>query len=80
MMWLAGTGVRVDLVGLLEQPLDQLDAVRDRLLRAAGLLDVEGVQLRRRRARLSCSSMPLIWLVSQPRPTTITEAKLGCRA
>ena len=45
-MWLAETGVRCDPVGFLEQPLDQLDAVRHRLPRAAGLLDVEGVELR----------------------------------
>ncbi len=28
----------------------------------------------------SCSIRPLIWLVSQPRPTTITDAKFACRA
>ena len=45
-MWLAGTGVRARLVRFLEQPFDQLDAVGDGLPRAAGLLDVEGMQLR----------------------------------
>ena len=79
MMWLAGTGVARRLVRFLEQPLDELDAVRDRLPRAAGLLDVERVQRRsaRRRRGFSCSIRPLIWLVSQPRPTTSTEAKFG---
>ena len=31
-------------------------------------------------ARLSCSSMPLIWFVSQPSPTTSTVGTWGWRA
>ena len=79
MMWLAGTGVRVAWFAsssshsTSSMPWATVFLVPpvSWMLKACSCAPV---------ARLSCSSMPLIWLVSQPRPTTITEAKFGWRA
>ncbi len=79
MMWLADTGVRLarsassSSHSTSSMPCATVFLVPpvSWMLKACSCAPVE---------RLSCSSMPLIWLVSQPSPTTITDAKFGCRA
>ena len=76
----AGDRLPRDLVGVRQHFLDEADAVRDGLGRAAGVLDAELCASSGPSFRFSAPISELIWLASQPNPIISTPAKLAWRA